>query len=291
MLIGAGKTFIAGSDMREFGAPIEQPSLPDVIAAIERCSKPVVAAIHGAALGGGFELALGCDARIATRDATVGLPEVTLGIIPGAGGTQRLPRLVGVARAIELIATGERIRGDAAQALGLVDADRRGQSARRSGAATRADLDGTQASRARYAGADGGVRADRDGCRCCSQEREGAACRSRCHRRGQVLDRRLPIDEALAKERSAFEQLRTSREALALRHQFFAERESAKHPELAGVPPRPIRSIAVIGAGTMGSGIAICGARWRASMCCCSKRTRRLSREAAAASRSTTPAA
>ena len=122
VLVGAGKTFIAGADIKEFGAPIEKPSLPDVIAAVERCPKPVVAAIHGAALGGGFELALACDARIATRDAMVGLPEVTLGIIPGAGGTQRLPRLVGVARAIELIAAGERVRGDAAKSLGLVDA-------------------------------------------------------------------------------------------------------------------------------------------------------------------------
>ena len=122
VLVGAGKTFIAGADIKEFGAPIEKPSLPDVIAAVERCPKPVVAAIHGAALGGGFELASACDARIATADAMVGLPEVTLGIIPGAGGTQRLPRLVGVARAIELIAAGERIRGDAARSLGLVDA-------------------------------------------------------------------------------------------------------------------------------------------------------------------------
>ena len=122
VLIGAGKTFIAGSDLREFGAPIERPSLPEVIAAIEACDKPVVAAIHGAALGGGLELALGCDARIATRDATVGLPEVTLGIIPGAGGTQRLPRLTGIARAIDLVATGERVRSEAAHALGIIDA-------------------------------------------------------------------------------------------------------------------------------------------------------------------------
>ncbi len=122
VLVGAGKTFIAGSDIKEFGAPIEKPSLPDVIAALERCPKPVVAAIHGAALGGGFELALACDARIATADAMVGLPEVSLASSPGRAGPERLPRLVGVARAIELIAAGERIRGDAAQSLGLVDA-------------------------------------------------------------------------------------------------------------------------------------------------------------------------
>ena len=257
VLIGAGKTFVAGSDLREFGAPIAQPSLPDVIAAIEKCSKPVVAAIHGAALGGGLELALGCDARVATRDATVGLPEVTLGIIPGAGGTQRLPRLVGVARAIELIATGERVRADAAHALGLIDAV----------------FDGNlRAEAVKYArGLDGRKRRVRDmqvpAAESASIEAAAAAALKRGKGRPAIRaaidavksSTASPIDQALAKERSAFEQLRTSREALALRHQFFAERESAKHPELAGVPPRPIRSIAIIGAGTMGSGIAICG--------------------------------
>ena len=121
ILIGAGNTFIAGSDLREFGKSLEYPQLPAVIAAIEDCGKPVVAALHGAALGGGFELALGCDARIALRNTVVGLPEVTLGIIPGAGGTQRLPRRVGVARAIQMICSGERIPAGEAQALKLID--------------------------------------------------------------------------------------------------------------------------------------------------------------------------
>ena len=102
VLIGAGTTFIAGSDLREFGQPLQEPQLPAVIEAIEACGKPVIAALHGAALGGGFELALACDARIAKAGAVVGLPEVTLGIIPGAGGTQRLPRVVGIARAIRM---------------------------------------------------------------------------------------------------------------------------------------------------------------------------------------------
>lgn len=111
VLIGAGTTFIAGSDIREFGQPLAEPQLPMVIAAIEACPKPFVAALHGAALGGGFELALGCDARIAAPETVVGLPEVTLGIIPGAGGTQRLPRLVGVPRALAMICSGERVKG------------------------------------------------------------------------------------------------------------------------------------------------------------------------------------
>ena len=109
VLIGAGTTFIAGSDIREFGQPLVEPQLPAVIAAIEACPKPFVAALHGAALGGGFELALGCDARVAAPGTVVGLPEVTLGIIPGAGGTQRLPRIVGMPRAIRMICSGERV--------------------------------------------------------------------------------------------------------------------------------------------------------------------------------------
>jgi 3-hydroxyacyl-CoA dehydrogenase len=121
VVIGDGTTFIAGSDLREFGQPIAEPSLPAVIAAIESCNKPVVAALHGAALGGGFELALGCDARIALTGTVVGLPEVTLGIIPGAGGTQRLPRLVGIPKAITMICSGERVPADAALTLNLID--------------------------------------------------------------------------------------------------------------------------------------------------------------------------
>src|SRR6188768_2779646 len=121
VLIGAGTTFIAGSDIREFGQPLAEPQLPAVIAAIEACIKPFVAALHGAALGGGFELALGCDARVAAAGTLVGLPEVTLGIIPGAGGTQRLPRVVGVPRAIQMVCSGERVSSAAALAAGLID--------------------------------------------------------------------------------------------------------------------------------------------------------------------------
>lgn len=122
VLIGAGSTFIAGADIREFGKPLRGPQTPDVIAAIEQCPKPVVAAIHGAALGGGYEVALGCDARVAAADAAVGLPEVHLGMIPGAGGTQRMPRLTGVAKAIELVAGSKRVRTKETLALGLIDA-------------------------------------------------------------------------------------------------------------------------------------------------------------------------
>ena len=120
VIIGGGNTFIAGSDIKEFSQPLAEPHLPTVISAIENCPKPVVCALHGAALGGGFELALGCDARIALEGAVVGLPEVTLGIIPGAGGTQRLPRLVGIEKSIELICAGTRIKADEALKLGII---------------------------------------------------------------------------------------------------------------------------------------------------------------------------
>ena len=121
VIIGAGNTFVAGSDIKEFGKPLEEPQLPAVIAAIEACAKPFVAAIHGASLGGGYELALGCDARVAAPGAVVGLPEVTLGMIPGAGGTQRLPRLVGVAKAIEIVCSGRRVGAKEAAAIGMID--------------------------------------------------------------------------------------------------------------------------------------------------------------------------
>ncbi|MCI0429139.1 MAG: enoyl-CoA hydratase/isomerase family protein [Rhodospirillales bacterium] len=121
VLIGAGRDFVAGADIREMDRTPLEPSLPAVILAMEACRQPIVAAIAGNALGGGYELALACDRRLATAGATVGLPEVKLGIIPGAGGTQRLPRLVGVARAIALIGAGRRVGAEEAATLGLVD--------------------------------------------------------------------------------------------------------------------------------------------------------------------------
>ncbi|MEC9343576.1 MAG: enoyl-CoA hydratase/isomerase family protein, partial [Pseudomonadota bacterium] len=121
ILRGAGDNFVGGADIREFDAAPQGPHLPEVIAALEQLPVPVVAAIDGAALGGGYEIALGCDARVATPGAIVGLPEVTLGLIPGAGGTLRLPRIVGLAKAIELITSGHRLKAGEALELGMVD--------------------------------------------------------------------------------------------------------------------------------------------------------------------------
>ena len=121
VIVCAGRTFVAGADIREFGKPPIDPALPVVLAAIETAVKPVIAAIHGTALGGGFELALACHRRVALASAHVGLPEIRLGVIPGGGGTQRLPRLVGVERALDMILSGEPIDAATAAATGAID--------------------------------------------------------------------------------------------------------------------------------------------------------------------------
>ncbi|TDF82324.1 enoyl-CoA hydratase/isomerase family protein [Pseudomonas sp. H9] len=121
MLYCAGRTFIAGADIREFGQPPQAPSLGQLIQVIEACQKPVLAVLHGSVLGGGLEVALACHYRIAQRSTRLGMPEVKLGLLPGAGGTQRLPRLVGVARALEMIVSGEPIEAAQAEGCGLVD--------------------------------------------------------------------------------------------------------------------------------------------------------------------------
>ncbi|MBF5095620.1 3-hydroxyacyl-CoA dehydrogenase [Azospirillum sp. INR13] len=259
VLIGAGKTFIAGSDLREFGQPLEEPQLPAVIAAIEACAKPVVAALHGAALGGGFELALGCDARVAAPGTRVGLPEVTLGMIPGAGGTQRLPRLVGISTAIGLICEGRRVAAADALALGLIDALVEGEGVEALRTAAIAHARKLAGGKIRVA--DRPVPAE-------PAERieaaAGAALRAG-RRRPPVVEAiravraaaERPLDEALAEERAVFQRLRLETEAFARRHLFFAERDSARLPELEGVAPRRLERIGVVGAGTMGTGIVI----------------------------------
>ena len=256
VIIGGGRTFIAGSDLREFGKPLEDPQLPAVILAIEASSRPVVAALHGAALGGGFELALGCDARVADRQAVVGLPEVTLGMIPGAGGTQRLPRRAGLAKSITLICTGQRISAVEAEALRLVDQ------------VVDADLlESAVECVHRLAGRK--VRIRDEQVRVESAQEIADAERQALHKgkgRPSVvaaiesihLAATRPIDEALAHERAVFQRFRLGNDASALRHLFFAEREACKLPSDVLATARPVQTVAVIGAGAMGTGIAIC---------------------------------
>lgn len=255
VLIGAGSTFIAGSDLREFGQPLQEPQLPVVIAAIETCSKPVVAALHGAALGGGFELSLACDARVALAGTRVGLPEITLGMVPGAGGTQRVPRRTGLLKGLELVCSGERLTAEKALALRLVDEVVQDHL-----------LDHAVAHARRLQGRKQRIRDEQ------VEAVDNAAwldlaqqwLRKGKHRPNYAAAIEavracveLPIDEALAKERAMFQTLRLERDAFALRHQFFAERQTTKLPAELNVSARSLERLAVIGAGTMGTGIAI----------------------------------
>ena len=254
VLIGGGNTFIAGSDIKEFSQPLVQPHLPAVIAAIENCPKPIVCAIHGAALGGGFELALGCDARIASKDAVMGLPEVTLGIIPGAGGTQRLPRLVGVEKSIELICSATRIKAAEALKLGiitqLVDSELLTHALELAKS--------MQGSKSRIR--DIQTPKSEDAVVLAASQKALKAGKNRPniqHAIDMIVNSiAMPIDQALELERETFQKLRISTEAKALRHQFFAERKLFKALN-DDAKPQAIERIAVIGAGTMGSGIAI----------------------------------
>ncbi len=256
VLIGAGKSFIAGSDLKEFDLPLQAPQLPAVIGAIEKSAKPFVAALHGAALGGGYELSLACDWRLAAPGTVVGLPEVTLGIIPGAGGTQKLPRLTGVSTAIGLICSGRRVEARTALGLGMIDAvaegDLREDAVRQArsmvGSKRRAiDLNVPEEDAALIdAAAAKALRAGRN--------RPHVAL-AIAHVRNAAT---LPAAEALAAERAAFEELRIGPEARALRHVFFAEREAAKGSPGRASVKRDFSSVGVVGAGTMGAGIALC---------------------------------
>jgi 3-hydroxyacyl-CoA dehydrogenase len=255
VLIGAGTTFISGSDIKEFGKPLRDPQMPAVIAALEACPKPIVAAIDGASLGGGFEVALGCDARVATKSSVVGLPEVHLGIIPGAGGTQRVPRLAGVARAIELIASGRRVTAPEAREFGLIEAVAEG------------DLRAFAVNYARSLTAkrrirDLAVPADSaDAIERAVQDASRAAKRNPAIAEAIKVVQRAAltsIDDGLAEERAVFQTLRVSETAAALRHLFFAERAAGRLRGGENMEPRNIAKVGVVGGGTMGAGIAIC---------------------------------
>ena len=263
VLICEGRTFIAGADINELGTGLNKPGLLEVISIMENADKPIVAAIHGTALGGGLEVALGCHYRIAVPSARVGLPEVNLGLIPGAGGTQRLPRLVGAQAALDLIVGGNPVVAAQALELGILDA------------IVDEDLDGDLKTAAiAYAEkliADGkGPRAIKN----ISPEAvnpeifdnyEKSIARKQ---RGFVAPFHvisciravfeLSFDEGIAHEQKLFKELLASPESAAQRHIFFAEREVAKVP---GLPrdtlKRDIKTAAVIGAGTMGGGIAM----------------------------------
>ena len=259
VLTGAGRAFVGGADIREFDAPITEPTLPEVTAALESSAKPVIAAIDGVALGGGLELALACHRRVATSRSSFALPEVKLGIVPGAGGTQRLPRLVGLTAALDLVPTGRSIGAAEAQRIGLVDevvdtdvvataitasATLRNRPPRRTGELPVPPLPAEEAA--------GLVAA------------ATARAKGRPAPLAAVLLVRsaadLPLEVGLAEERATFLALRASPEAAALRHVFFAERSASRVPGLEDVAPRSVATIGIVGLGLMGSGIATAAA-------------------------------
>jgi 3-hydroxyacyl-CoA dehydrogenase len=262
VLIGKGRTFVAGADISEFGKPPRPPSFTDVIDRYDASPKAIVAALHGTALGGGLELALGCNYRVAVSSAKCGLPEVKLGILPGAGGTQRLPRLVGVPKALEMIVSGDPVGAVEAKGLGLVDEIVEGDlltgaiafaeriAAKRPLPRIRdltANVDKTKLAPGLFekAAKDAAVRA------------RGGRAPVRCVEAVKAAVE-LPFDAGLKRERELFEEALASTESAALRHIFFAERQAAKIPDVpADTATLPVQRVAVLGAGTMGGGIAM----------------------------------
>jgi 3-hydroxyacyl-CoA dehydrogenase len=256
VLVCAGRTFIAGADVSEFDKPPQPPHLPDVVSGIELASKPWIAAIHGSALGGGFEVALGCRYRLTTADASIGLPEVTLGIIPGAGGTVRMVRLAGVEAAVDLVTTGKPVRALRALDLGLIDqiveGDLRAAAIAFAREGHAVPLPKPLSLRAASAATDS-VWTEAEAAIAKRAKGEAAPLRAlACLRRATESD----FAAALQFERVTFLELRASGQAAALRHVFFAERAAPRPAALSGVQALPLRNAAVIGGGTMGAGIA-----------------------------------
>lgn len=256
VLTCAGRTFMAGADVREFGRPPQPPHLPDLVARIEAAAKPWVAAIHGSALGGGFEIALGCRWRVAAPDAQVGLPEVTLGIVPGAGGTVRTPRLIGAEGAVPLVTSGKPVKAARAVQMGLIDAVVTGDLTTGATAFLRGALarEWPLPISARPAADPGAVFWQQAAADVAKSARGADAPLAALESIRTAVT--AGFDDAMAHERETFLRLRGSDQAAALRHVFFAERAAPRPPELEGVTPRNVASAAVIGGGTMGAGIA-----------------------------------
>jgi 3-hydroxyacyl-CoA dehydrogenase len=248
-----GRTFIAGADIGEFDEALPGAAVSAVLRAFDSCRKPIVAAIHGTALGGGYELALVCHSRVITPDGAVGFPEVRIGLVPGAGGTQRTPRLAGPLVALDMVTSGRSVPADEAMALGLVDE-------------VATDLRHAAIARARYL-ADAGLlpRVGERGIPAYNRaafEAASAAVRRRARgalapvRAAEAVEIALTasLEDGLAREQAIAEELHHGPQSKALRHLFYAERRAARMPEAS---PWPVRRVGVVGGGTMGSGIAV----------------------------------
>jgi 3-hydroxyacyl-CoA dehydrogenase len=262
VIAGAGRMFCGGADLREFNTPAAAapPTGRDLRARMERSAKPIVAAIHGSALGGGLELALACHYRLAAPGTQLGLPEVKRGVLPGGGGTQRLPRLVGVEAAVRMITGGEPVDAARAQAIGLVDAVPAGELRAEAIAFARrvAAAGGPHpVASARSASIDNAAEFFAQARERLTREARGLEAPLECLSCVEAATR-LPFEAGLDVERERFLKLVEGTQSKALRHLFFAEREAAKIPGVpADLPLRPIRTVGILGAGTMGSGIAM----------------------------------
>src|SRR5688572_21857098 len=259
VLIGSAKAFSGGADIREFNKPREKPDLPDVNDAQDALSKPLVAAIGGFALGGGLELALACHYRVALPGAQLGLPEVKLGILPGSGGTQRLPRIIPMAEAVQMMTSGNSIPAEKAKQLGLVDDIVQGDLLAGAIAFAKSCV-GKPLRRIR----DMQAKIEGDAKAFFAQVREQVAKAAKGYPAPLEIvacaeaAATLPFDEGRKQERARFDQLVHGSESKALRHMFFAERQTGKIPDVPeNTPVREIAKAAVIGAGTMGGGIAM----------------------------------
>jgi len=261
VLVGAGKGFSGGADIKEFGTPkmTAEPSLHTVIRVVEASPKPVVAALHGVAMGGGLELALACHYRVAARGAQVALPEVKLGLLPGAGGTQRLPRAVGLETALNMIVSGTTVPAVQLEGTRLFDAIVDGDLVEKAAAfaetvAARRPLPRLRDLPVRHPNAEGFLAVARGAVASVSK---GYPAPLKCVE-ALAAAASQPFEEGLRTERDLFLALLGTTESSALRHAFFAERAAAKIADVPeDTPARPIRSAAVIGAGTMGGGIAM----------------------------------
>ncbi|KEQ53229.1 3-hydroxyacyl-CoA dehydrogenase NAD-binding domain-containing protein [Sphingobium chlorophenolicum] len=264
VLYCAGRTFFAGADITEFGKPRLSPTLQDVIAALENSTKPVVAAIHGTALGGGLETALGCAFRVAIPSAKVGLPEINLGLFAGGGGTQRLPRLIGPEKALEHVLSGKPVGAKQALELGIVDAVEDGDPAVIGAAFARRVID-EKIPAVPVRDRDEKLAATRTD----PSAFDALAKKLTARSKGQLAPQAnidsirrsftMELDEAMAVDAVANRELMAGSQSRALRHLFFAEREAARIPGLPETAKaRPVKKAAIIGAGTMGGGIAMC---------------------------------
>lgn len=264
VLICAGKTFIAGADITEFGRPPVGPSLADVQAVIENAPKPVVAAIHGTALGGGLEVALVCHYRVAAKSAKCGLPEVNLGLLPGAGGTQRLPRIVGPATALDMVTSGAHIGAAAAAEMGLFDLVTDDAALRTEAIAFVRQLNAEQRPLRKVRDLNEKVEAARGKPELFDDFRKTNARKFRGFDAPEYNIRcieaavNLPFDEGMKVERKLFLELMNGTQSAAQRYYFFASRQVWNVPDVpADTPTIDVKKVGIVGAGTMGGGIAM----------------------------------